>query len=141
MRVFLDANILFSVSKADGAIRRLLEQLILGGHELWVDAFVVEEARRNLAIKFPEALNRLESVLEKASRLPVSARAALPSAIAILLPEKDRPVLAAAIRARCDALVTGDRTHFGCLYGRTVGGVTVHSPSNLAVSVFGSGSK
>jgi len=24
--------------------------------------------------------------------------------------------------ARCDALVTGDRTHFGTLYGRTIGG-------------------
>lgn len=141
MRVFLDANILFSASKSDGAIRRLLGLLIEAGHELWVDAFVIEEARRNVATKFPEASRELESVLEKARRLPTSARVALPAEVATLLPEKDRPVLAAAIRARCDALVTGDRTHFGSLYGRTVGSVTVHSPASLAVSVFGSGSK
>ena len=48
------------------------------------------------------------------------------------LPEKDRPVLAAAIRYECDALVTGDRTHFGALYGRTIQGVTIHSPQSIA---------
>lgn len=141
MRVLLDANILFSASKSDGAIRRLLELLIEGGHELWVDAFVIEEARRNLAAKFPEAVGRLESVLGKAQRLPTSARPALPAEVATVLAEKDRPVLAAAIRADCDALMTGDRTHFGSLYGKTVSGVSVHSPSSLAASVFDSGSR
>lgn len=48
------------------------------------------------------------------------------------LPDKDRPVLAAAMRLRCDALVTGDRTHFGAGYGRSFGGVVVHSPRSLA---------
>jgi hypothetical protein len=37
--------------------------------------------------------------------------------------------------------VTGDRTHFGSLYGRTVNGVTIHSPSSLAASVLGFGCK
>jgi hypothetical protein len=32
------------------------------------------------------------------------------------LPDKDQPVLAAAIRLRCNVLVTGDRTHFGAGY-------------------------
>jgi hypothetical protein len=48
------------------------------------------------------------------------------------LPEKDRPVLAAAIRLGCDALVTGDRTYFGAGYGRVYGGVTIYSPRTLA---------
>jgi predicted nucleic acid-binding protein len=48
------------------------------------------------------------------------------------LPEKDRPVLAAAIHHRCDMLVTGDRTHFGQLYGKTIRGVTILSPAMLA---------
>lgn len=51
------------------------------------------------------------------------------------LPDKDRPVLAAAIRLGCDALVTGDRMHFGAGYGRTFAGVTVHSPRSLAEQV------
>ena len=48
------------------------------------------------------------------------------------LPDKDRPVLSAAIRLGCDALVTGDRTHFGSGYGRSFGGVEIHSPRSLA---------
>lgn len=57
--------------------------------------------------------------------------AAQPADIA-WLPEKDRPVLAAATRLRCDALVTGDRTHFGAGYGRRFSGVMIHSPRSLA---------
>lgn len=48
------------------------------------------------------------------------------------LPEKDLPVLIAAMRLRREALVTGDRTHFGARYGKTVRGVTIHSPRSLA---------
>jgi hypothetical protein len=52
------------------------------------------------------------------------------------LPEKDRPVLAAAMRLRCDALVTGGRTHFGTGYGKVFGGVTIDSPRSLAQALF-----
>jgi hypothetical protein len=48
------------------------------------------------------------------------------------LPEKDRPVLAAAIRHGCAALVTGDRSHCGKLYGKMLHGVAIHSPRSLA---------
>jgi hypothetical protein len=48
------------------------------------------------------------------------------------LPEKDRPVLEAAIRLKCHVLLTGDRTHFGQFYGKKVEGVLVHSPRSLA---------
>ena len=61
---------------------------------------------------------------------PVSLRETL------AIPEKDRSVLAAASRLACDVLVTGDRTHFGAFYGKTLGGVTIHSPQSLAENVF-----
>ena len=48
------------------------------------------------------------------------------------LPEGDQPVLAAAIRLECNVLVTGDRAHFGAGYGKSFGGVTIHSPRSLA---------
>jgi len=44
-------------------------------------------------------------------------------------------VSAAAIDARCDALVTGDRTHFGSGYGKRYCGVALHSPRSLAESL------
>ena len=131
MRVFLDANILFSAAKSDGAVRHLLRLLLERGHECWADAYVVSEARRNLSAKGPEALTVLEALL---THLRVAA--AQPSvetqAETAWLPDKDRPVLSAAIRLGCDALVTGDRTHFSSGYGRSFGGVEIHSPRSLA---------
>jgi len=134
MRVFLDANILFSAAKSDGAIRELLKLLERSGHRCWVDSYVIEEARRNLEAKAPEqmpALGRLLSRMNTASaqRVDPTLEASLP------LPAKDRPVLAAAILQSSDALVTGDRTHFGALYGRTIRGVTIHSPRSLAAAL------
>lgn len=132
MRVFLDANILFSAAKSDGAVRALLRFLVERGHECWVDVYVVAEARRNLQAKGAEALDVLEALLPHlrlAAAVPV---AEFPAAELAWLPDKDKPVLAAALRLHCDALVTGDRSHFGAGYGRSFGGVTVHSPRSLA---------
>jgi hypothetical protein len=55
------------------------------------------------------------------------------------LPGKDRPVLAAAIRHRCEALVTGDRAHFGRFYGKAIHGVTIHSPRSIAEALLADG--
>ena len=134
MRVFLDANILFSAAKSDGAVRALLYLLVERGHECVADAYVVAEARRNLEAKGPDALAVLDDLLPRlklAADLPRAGRTDR-DAETEWLPEKDRPVLSAAIRLGCDALVTGDRTHFGAGYGRAFGGVTIHSPRSLA---------
>lgn len=131
MRIFLDANILFSAAKSDGAVKELLERLLERGHECCADGYVAEEARRNLAAKAPQRLPSLDALL---SRLHVATAQSTGSALdaSVPLPEKDRPVLAAAIHHRCAALITGDRAHFGALYGRSVRGVTIHSPRSLA---------
>ena len=131
MRVFLDANVLFSAAKSDGAVRRFLVLLIDAGHECCADAYVAEEARRNLSPKAPEGLPVLDGFL---ARMRVAAAHPEPEAVeaALAVPEKDRPVVAAAIRMECDALVTGDRTHFGAFYGKRLGGVPIHSPRSLA---------
>jgi predicted nucleic acid-binding protein len=131
MRVFLDANILFSAAKSDGAVRALVRLLLDRGHECRVDEYVVAEARRNLVNKGPQAVQLLDALL--GHLLIAHALACAVEAVEWdWLPPKDRPVLAAAIRLRCDALVTGDRKHFGSAYGRKVGGVTIHSPRSLA---------
>ena len=44
-----------------------------------------------------------------------------------MLPAKDAPILAAAVEAGAELLVTGDRAHFGALYGRTFGSTEVVS--------------
>ncbi len=131
MRVFLDANILFSAAKSSGAVRGFLAELKSSGHTLVADGYVVGEARRNLEAKFPAALVYFEKVMED---VEASAKASglLGAGIAPGLPEKDRPVLAAAIQHQCQILLTGDKAHFGLLYGQTIEGVEIHSPASFA---------
>lgn len=131
MRIFLDANILFSAAKSDGAVRHLLRLLLEAGHECWVDGFVVAEARRNLVAKGGGTSAALEALLPHLQVGPTQAH--VPETLEMSwLHEKDRPVLAAAMRLGCQALVTGDRTHFGAAYGKTCCGVTIYSPRLLA---------
>jgi predicted nucleic acid-binding protein len=133
MRIFLDANILFSAAKSDGAVRRLLQLLQAGKHTLVVDGFVVEEARRNLRRKASaSALEDLAALLTVMELEPSGTD--LPDEADGLdwLPTKDRPVLAAAARLRCGALITGDRTHFESGYGKAFAGVMLLSPAMAA---------
>lgn len=92
---------------------------------------MVAEARRNLVCKGPQAVQVLDALLGRRRVAPVPARA-VDAAELEGLAAKERAVLAAAIRLGCDALVTGDRKHFGRAHGLEVGGVTIHSPRSLA---------
>jgi uncharacterized protein len=131
MRIFLDANTLFSDAKSDGAIRKLINQLRGFDHQLVVDGYVVTEARRNLADKFPDGVEWLDNRLEDI-HFSEFGHIGLKDELRDLLPEKDQPVLAAALQLQCDFLVTGDRTHFGPLFGRQFDGVKICSPRQLA---------
>ncbi len=131
MRIFLDANVLFSAAKSDGAVRELLNLLVRVGHVPCADAYVVEEARRNLLRKGAHALATLDDLLE-AIEVDAFRPTRLLDSVATRIDEKDRPVVAAAVRMGCDVLVTGDRSHFGGLYGHVLLGVRIESPRSLA---------
>jgi len=134
MRIFLDANVLFSAARSNGAMRKFLAELITSGHQLHADLYVVEEASRNLQAKEgADVQDALDTILRRVAVARVAVNKSLEQDLP--LPENDRPVLAAAIEQRCDALVTGDRTYFGALYGKTLHGVTIYSPRSLAQAV------
>lgn len=131
MRIFLDANVLFSAARADGAIRRLLSELQQRKHVLVAGPLVIVEARRNLENKAnPVALSWLDTMLSV-----IETSVFEPRLVAVdvdWLVEKDRHVLRAAIQMRCAVLVTGDVAHFGAGYGRTFESVTILSPRMTA---------
>jgi uncharacterized protein len=141
MRIFLDANVLFSAAQSDGAVRRLLSLLLAQKHVGVVDAYVVHEARRNVAAKAVQrnasAVQDLELLLSQLEQISTHAQPlnAEQKNMADWLPEKDRPVLWAAMALGCDALVTGDKTHFGQGYGKRFAGVLVLSPAMLATQL------
>jgi hypothetical protein len=114
----------------------LLHDLHADGHALVADEYVATEARRNIDAKASgDARQYLHALLTQIEVSPVQYPATAQPAV-LWLPQKDRPVLIAAIALRCDALVTGDRTHFGPGYGKTFGGVTIYSPAQLALAIF-----
>jgi hypothetical protein len=114
-----------------GAIRQLLNMACTAGHQCWASEHVIREAYRNLLLKQRERIPDFEQLLFEincASKLPDVQIPPLETQ----LPENDQQALAGAIALKCDAFVTGDETHFGPLYAKTVSGVAIYSPRQLA---------
>jgi predicted nucleic acid-binding protein len=126
VRVFLDANVLFSASNSGSNIARLIKLLFDRGTAVTSD-FSLEEARRNVELKRPAWSRGLDIIVAQIEVVP-SARFVL----SVALEDKDVPILCTAIRSNCDALATGDKRHFGQLYGQTIDGVQILSLEDLA---------
>jgi uncharacterized protein len=126
VKVCLDANILFSAARPDSPLRAMVLSLIKQSACV-TNSHAVTEAQRNIASKQPQhSLSGRELI----DQVPLDNRYTDPSIGA--LPEKDRPILGGAIAAHCTHLLTGDRTHFGSLYGHRIKGVEIVSPRQLA---------
>jgi len=127
-RAFLDANVLFTAAiSPEGAGRALFRLARTERCTLLTTVYARDEALRNVRVKRPDcevalgALLRAVAIVEGADVRSVAWAEAL-------LPAKDAPILAAAVEAGAGMLVTGDRRHFGALFGTSVGGVTVLPP-------------
>ena len=121
-RVFLDANVLLSAAwRSDAAIQRLWR---LEGVELLSSGYAVEEARRNL--ETPAQRGRLTRLLRRV-HLVEPEHFTLPRGVR--LPEKDLPILLAAIDGGATHLLTGDWEHFGPYFRQEVGGVLILPPA------------
>jgi predicted nucleic acid-binding protein len=119
-KLFLNANILFSVAYGSPGLERLWKLAQEGRCELVASQYVIEEAKRNLDQL--EHLDKLNGYLSKVS-IVAEADPSIPCPID--LPDKDSPVLMAAITAKVDYLLTGDVTHFGKYFGKTIMGVRI----------------
>ena len=128
-RVFLDANVLFSASYSDD--NGLLKLWTLVDVELVTSALAAAEALRNLDAEVQR--ERLNKLLASVGVVPEpSPNSALPQGVT--LPAKDAPILLAAIQARSTHLLTGDKRHFGPLYGQRIEGVLIQRPSLFVAS-------
>lgn len=126
MRVFLDANILFSAAAQQSATRQLLERL-LASAEVVTNEHALEEARRNLRLKRTHDLAGLTAIQEHITLTPVYC-----GRIQSALPAEDIPILVGAVGAVCSHLWTSDRRHFGRYYGKQLQGVQIVSSLMLA---------
>lgn len=128
MTLYLDANVLFTACiSPDGASAILFVLARAGTCSLISSGHPVEEARRNIAAKYPESLAELDSLVRQIKTVPEASHV-LANAAQEYVPAKDAPILAAALANGAAMLVTGDKAHFGHLFGTRIGDATVLPP-------------
>ena len=110
MRLFLDANVLFTAAhNPRGKAALVIEAGIQGHWELFSSRYALEEARRNLERKFPTCLERLETLASGLRVVEHRDDLNYPKGLAV----KDRPIFQAAVQCRATHLLTGDMKDFG----------------------------
>ena len=130
MRLFLDANVLFTAAHhPEGRSAALVALARRGLCSLHTSPHALEEARRNLRLKTPHREPTVEGLLDVVSVESEASTPLVEWALEQGLPAKDAPILATAVGARADLLVTGDRKHFGSLYGSSLRGVEIVTPA------------
>ncbi len=112
-RVFLDSNVIFSgMYSSAGAPGVILERFIEGKLSVVISQQVLDEVVRTIKEKLPEALPALRRLLMSAP--PEITKDPAPEEVtrwAETVHIEDARILAAAIAAQPDYMVTGDR-HF-----------------------------
>ena len=124
-RIFLDANVLFSVAYGSRGLSSFLDLAEKRRCLLFTSEYAVAEAKRNLLIL--EQLKKLETYVSKV-RIAPEVDPGMPCPIP--LPEKDRPVMLAALSANVNYFITGDTVHFGKYFGQAVSGVKICRPAD-----------
>ena len=110
MKLFLDANVLFTAAHNLSGKAAFIIELAREGHwEVVSSGYAIEEARRNLEAKFPDAVGALDAVLEGIGVVATVLDVACP----IALPGKDEPIFLSSVAAGCTHLLTGDLKDFG----------------------------
>ncbi len=111
-RVFLDASVIFSACySTTGHSHDLILMAIRGDYQLIGSELVFEEARRNLAGYAKEYIVFLDYVIESLQPELVRPSKAEVLGAAKHVALKDAPIVAAAMKAKADILVTLDKKH------------------------------
>ena len=107
MRVFLDSNVLVAAVATRGLCADVF-RTVLASHQLVVSQQVLDEVRRVLRVKLgvsPGPIADFVRLLQREAEVVPPARLS-----EIELDDRDDlPILAAAVAARAEVLVTGDR--------------------------------
>lgn len=140
IRLFLDANVLFTAAHNPSGKAALIIDLGAQGYwEVVSCSYAIEEALRNISIKFPDSLERFEAFMETVIKVPSRSGRNCP----VVLPEKDRPILEAAIHCKASHLLTGDIKDFGPIMNQPnlTGGVVIQTASEFLKGLMRSKSK
>ena len=130
IRLFLDANVLFTAAHNPSGKGALIIDLEAQGYwEVVTSSYAIEEARRNLSVRFPAYLKRFETLITRVIKVPSRSGRNCP----VPLPEKDRSILEVAIQCKATHLLTGDIKDFGPFMNNAnlTGGVVIQTVSEF----------
>ncbi len=115
MRVFLDANVLFTAAHNPGGKASLVIELgSKGCWSLLSSRYASEEARRNLVRKFPHCVHRLDEMQTSIRVVGHQPTHPYPKGLAA----KDQPIFQAALASKATHLLTGDLKDFGAFMNK-----------------------
>ncbi len=113
-KVFLDTSALIAgIASAKGAARAVLQLAETGLIEVIVSRQVIVEADRNIEDKLPEMLSEYREFIKFLAPVLVDdpLRGEIKRFLTVINPD-DAPILAAAVNANADFLITWDRKHY-----------------------------
>ncbi|PJF39553.1 MAG: PIN domain-containing protein [Chloroflexi bacterium] len=133
IKAFVDSSVLYaSIISSSGASREILKRNNKGEIQLVITKYVVDETRDNLTAKNPDKAAALELLIDLVSFEFVDvSRKSVQDAVAYT-EIKDAPVVAAAIAANCEYLLTFDKQHLlGNQRVAEKSGLTIATPGDL----------
>ncbi len=111
-KLFIDSSVLIAASiSSTGSARNLIISSIDNKFKIVVSDLVLEETVRNLTNKAPKALPALQLFLEALNPEVVSPSKSLVMKVSRVIELKDAPIVAGAITAKAEYLVSFDRKH------------------------------
>lgn len=129
MKIFIDANILFSAAKEHSKMWQFF-QLLCREYSCVTSSYALEEARRDVILKFKQNIDTFENNIKKCEIIQYTPQFFNPD-----IKIKDQPIILAAILCKATHLLTGDERDFGRFFGKVVQGVKIVSPKLLAEEI------
>ena len=98
IRVFLNANVIFTAAhNPEGNGSALFTLATERGYDVISSQYAIDEASRNIAVKYPECMAKLARLVASLTPVAEPSADAISRALAYNVPQKDLPILAAAI--------------------------------------------
>lgn len=111
-KVFIDSSVLIAAAiSPKGSARDLILSSFRGEVKVVISDLVLEEVERNLSKKTPKALPAFQLFKEVLNPEIVSPKKSLVQKVAKIVDIKDAPIVAGAVQAKADYLVSFDRKH------------------------------
>ena len=132
IRAFLDANVLFAAacSRRGSSWVVIQESRVQDDLVVMSTDYVFDETERKLREKSPASLDEFADLRSLVETCAEPSDALIQHLVQLVQDENDRPVLAGAISAEADWLLTWDDADFGHLYGIRVYDVLVSDPGS-----------